>query len=29
VVDTVGTFGLERPPERVGPFTVRWIRPPE
>lgn len=28
VIDTVGAFGLERSPERIGPFTVRWIRPP-
>jgi hypothetical protein len=29
VVDTLDSFALERPPERVGPFTMRWIRPPE
>lgn len=28
VVDALGSFALERSPERVGPFTVRWIRPP-
>lgn len=26
VVDALGSFALERSPERFGPFTVRWIR---
>ena len=26
VVDALGSFPLERSPERAGPFTVRWIR---
>ncbi|HEX5716976.1 MAG TPA: hypothetical protein VF179_12505 [Thermoanaerobaculia bacterium] len=29
VVDTLDSFAMERSPERVGPFTVRWVRPPE
>jgi hypothetical protein len=29
VVDTVDSFALEYVPERLGPFSVRWIRPPE
>lgn len=27
VVEALGSFAMERSPERFGPFTVRWIRP--
>jgi hypothetical protein len=29
VVDTLDSFAMERSPERVGPFIVRWIPGPE
>jgi hypothetical protein len=29
VVDMLDSFALEAVPERMGPFSVRWIRPPE